>query len=77
MSTGVYGTLLTELCNLRQFSSLRLIQYLTIIPFACHIHAKDDGLINHLVKMNGGTDILRYLGFRIDQQIPCNVHQLY
>lgn len=67
--------LLTMFRDLGKFRPLRIID--TIVPFAGDIDAEYDGLINHLVKVNSSTDVLRNLGLSVDEQVSRNMHELY
>lgn len=57
--------MLTQFGDFSKLQSVRLVQNLPIIAFAGDIDAQNDGLIHHLIKMNSGAYILRYLGFGV------------
>lgn len=51
-----------------------VVQDFSIVAFTCDINTEYNGLIDHLIKMDGGTDVLGNLRFGIDQQVSRNVH---
>lgn len=67
---------LTKFGDLRELASLGIIQDLAVIPFACNVDAEYYRLVDHLIEMNCGADVLGYLGLGINEKIARDVHQL-
>lgn len=63
------------LCDLGKLDALGVIENLAVIAFTRNIDAENDGLINHLIKVNSGADILGHLGFGVNEEIPGNMHE--
>lgn len=69
------GTL-TKLSDICQLYPLPLIKNLAIITFAGNVDAENNCLIDHLVKVHGCANILGNLRLGINEEIPCDMHQL-
>lgn len=67
---------LTKFCDLRELASLGIIQDFTIVAFARNIDAEYYRLVDHLIEMNCGANVLWYLGLGINEKIARDVHQL-
>lgn len=68
--------LLTVLSDFRQLLPLDLVQNLTVIAFTSDVDAENNGLINHLIEVDGGTDVLGNFRLRIHKHIPRYMHEL-
>lgn len=71
----VDGKILTEFSNLIQSRPGCIVQHLSVVAFACDIDAENDGLVDHLIKVDSGTQILGHLGLGGHQKVSGNVHE--
>lgn len=68
--------LLTVLGDVRQLLPLDLVQNLTVIPLTSDVDAENNGLVNHLIEVNGGADVLGDFRLRIHKHISRYMHEL-
>lgn len=66
---------LTQFSNIAQLHPGGLLEDVAVVRFACDIDAEDDGLVEHLVELSSGTQVLGDLGLRNNEKVPGYVHE--
>lgn len=66
----------TEVGNFVQPGPRDIVQMLAVVTFTSDIDTQDDSLVNHLIKVDCGTQVLGHLGLGCDEKIPTDMHQL-